>query len=75
MRGFSTEPFGEKQKLKQQIDLSERREEKRMMKMMKRKEFDVDDVSDDLHDFSLSSPARKMRRLVINFSVSRVSYM
>lgn len=34
------------------------------MKMMKRKEFDVDDVSDELHDFSLTSPARKIRRLV-----------
>ncbi|KAK9192784.1 hypothetical protein WN944_003477 [Citrus x changshan-huyou] len=33
------------------------------MKMMKRKEFDVDDVSDELHDFSLTSPARKIRRL------------
>lgn len=33
------------------------------MKMMKRKEFDVDDVSDELHDISLTSPARKIRRL------------
>ncbi|TXG48671.1 hypothetical protein EZV62_024546 [Acer yangbiense] len=33
------------------------------MKIMKRKELDLDDVSDDLHEFSLSSPARKIRRL------------
>ncbi|KAK3229603.1 hypothetical protein Dsin_001484 [Dipteronia sinensis] len=33
------------------------------MKNMKRKELDLDDVSDDLHEFSLSSPARKIRRL------------
>ncbi|KAL5767393.1 hypothetical protein ACOSQ2_014176 [Xanthoceras sorbifolium] len=33
------------------------------MKMMKRKELDLDEVSDELHDFSLSSPARKIRRL------------
>lgn len=31
-------------------------------KMMKRKE--IDDVNDDFSDFSLSSPARKIRRLV-----------
>ncbi|KAB5551945.1 hypothetical protein DKX38_009256 [Salix brachista] len=33
------------------------------MKMLKRKE--VDEVSDDFSDFSLSSPARKIRRLVL----------
>lgn len=30
---------------------------------MKRKELELDDVSDDFSDFSLSSPARKIRRL------------
>ncbi|KAJ0014204.1 hypothetical protein Pint_21413 [Pistacia integerrima] len=34
-----------------------------MKMMMKRKEIDLDEVSDDFHDFSLSSPARKIRRL------------
>lgn len=32
---------------------------------MKRKELELDDVSDDFSDFSLSSPARKIRRLVL----------
>lgn len=34
------------------------------LKIMKRKDLDLDEVSDDLNDFSLSSPARKIRRLV-----------
>ena len=36
------------------------------LKKMKRKE--LEEVSDDFSDFSLSSPARKIRRLVIFFS-------
>jgi hypothetical protein len=35
-----------------------------IMKKMKRKDLELDEVSDDFSDFSLSSPARKIRRLV-----------
>ncbi|GMY35142.1 hypothetical protein FCV25MIE_30384 [Fagus crenata] len=34
-----------------------------MMKKMKRKDLELDEFSDDFSDFSLSSPARKIRRL------------
>jgi hypothetical protein len=37
------------------------------MKMLKRKE--VDEVSDDFSDFSLSAPARKIRRLVLVLTI------
>lgn len=33
-------------------------------KKMKRKDLELDEFSDDFSDFSLSSPARKIRRLV-----------
>ena len=38
-----------------------------MMKKMKRKDLELDEFSDDFSDFSLSSPARKIRRLVSFF--------
>ncbi len=41
-----------------------------MMKKMKRKDLELDEFSDDFSDFSLSSPARKIRRLVFFFSLS-----
>ncbi|KAK7845251.1 hypothetical protein CFP56_009873 [Quercus suber] len=34
-----------------------------MMKKMKRKDLELDEFSDDFSDFSLSAPARKIRRL------------
>lgn len=36
-----------------------------MMKKMKRKDLELDEFSDDFSDFSLSAPARKIRRLVL----------
>lgn len=36
-----------------------------MMKKMKRKDLELDEFSDDFSDFSLSAPARKIRRLVV----------
>jgi hypothetical protein len=33
-------------------------------KKMKRKDLELDEFSDEFSDFSLSSPARKIRRLV-----------
>lgn len=41
---------------------------KAMKKKMKRK--DLDQVNDDFSDFSLSSPARKIRRLVLSLAQS-----
>ena len=38
-----------------------------MMKKMKWKDLELDEFSDDFSDFSLSSPARKIRRLVSFF--------
>lgn len=42
------------------------------MKMLKRKE--VDEVSDDFSDFSLSAPARKIRRLVLVLTILSFSF-
>lgn len=36
-----------------------------MMKKLKRKDLELDEFSDDFSDFSLSAPARKIRRLVL----------
>jgi len=42
------------------------------VKMLKRKE--VDEVSDDFSDFSLSAPARKIRRLVLVLAILSFSF-
>jgi len=42
------------------------------VKMLKRKE--VDEVSDDFSDFSLSAPARKIRRLVLVLTILSFSF-